>query len=108
AGDARVQLYPTSGRIVLEKRGASYRLPPISYDGRFRLSVKKVTAVRDLEISDNDPSHSTYHATVEVAWDPELQPLFLETRPHAVRLGDEKKNVMTVPDEGSSLAPVDG
>jgi hypothetical protein len=108
AGNARVNLYPTSNRIVLEKRGDAYRLPPISYDGRFRMSIKKVTATRDLEIRDNDPNRSTYNLTVEVAWDPELQPLFLETRPHKVRLVDDKNNTLAVPDDGSSLAPVDG
>src|SRR5579884_2369080 len=108
AGNARVNLYPTSNRIVLEKRGGAYRLPPISYDGRFRMSVKKVTATRDLEIRDDDPNRSTYNLTVEVAWDPELQPLFLETRPHKVRLVDDKNNMLAVPDDGSSLAPVDG
>ncbi|HWG46481.1 MAG TPA: hypothetical protein VN688_27210 [Gemmataceae bacterium] len=108
AGDARIRLYPTSGRIVLDKRGASYRQPPISYDGRFRLSLTKMTAVRDLEIRETDPDHAAYTAAIEVAWDPELQPLFLETRPHGVRLVDDKKHVITVSEEGSSLAPVDG
>ncbi len=108
ACDARVDLYPTSGRILLARRGATYRLPPISYDGRFRLCVKKVTVLRDLEIRDDDPAHGACNLAVEVAWDPELQPLYLETRPHAVRLIDEKDQAIAVPDEGSSLAPVDG
>ncbi len=105
---ARVNLYPTSGRIVLSKRGSNYRLPPISYDGRFRLCAKKVTTARDLEIGDDAPNRGATHLAIEIAWDPELQPLYLETRPHAVRLRDDKGNVLAVPDEGSSLAPVDG
>ena len=105
---ARVNLYPTSGRIVLDQRGASYRLPPISYDGRFRLSVKKVTTSRDLEISDKNGRGGATHLAVEVAWDPELLPLYLETRPRRLRLVDDKNNVLTILDEGSSLAPVDG
>jgi hypothetical protein len=108
AAKARVNLYPTSGRIVLAKRGADYRLPPISYDGRFRLSVKKITASRDLEISENNAHGGATHLVVEVAWDPELLPLYLETRPHGIRLVDDSNNVLTIPDEGSSLAPVDG
>ncbi|HTU20679.1 MAG TPA: hypothetical protein VMG10_21645 [Gemmataceae bacterium] len=108
AAGARVNLYPTSGRIVLAKRGASYCLPPISYDGRFRLSVKKVTATRDLEIRDEKGHGSATRLAVEVAWDPQLLPLYLETRPRGLRIVVDKNNVVTIPDEGSSLAPVDG
>jgi hypothetical protein len=108
AAKARVNLYPTSGRIVLDKRGPDYRPPPICYDGRFRLSVKKVIASRDLEISDKSPQAGATNLVVEVAWDPELMPLYLETRPHGLRLVDDTNNVRTVPDEGSSMAPVDG
>jgi hypothetical protein len=108
AAKARVNIYPTSGRIVLDKRGADYRLPPICYDGRFRLCVKKVTTSRDLEISDKKGHGGATNLLVEIAWDPELLPLYLETRPHGLRLVDDSKNVLTVPDEGSSLTPVDG
>ncbi|MGH7227254.1 MAG: hypothetical protein ACRELF_28905, partial [Gemmataceae bacterium] len=74
AAGARVNLYPTSGRIVLDKRGANYRLPPISYDGRFRLSVKKVTTSRDLEIANKNGNGGATNLALEVAWDPELLP----------------------------------
>jgi hypothetical protein len=108
AAKARVNLYPTSGRIVLAKRGADYRRPPTCYDGRFRLSVKKITTSRDLEISDQNARGGATTLVVEAAWDPELLPLYLETRPRALRLVDDGNNVQTLPDEGSSLAPVDG
>jgi hypothetical protein len=108
ADDARVTLFATSGRIVLDKRGPNYRLPPISYDGRFRFSVKKVTTSRDLEVRDDVPGRGATTIAIEVAWDPELQPLYLETRPHAVRFVDDKKHALTIPDDGSSVAPVDG
>ena len=108
ASKARVNLYPTSGRIVLDKRRADYCLPPICYDGRFRLCIKKVTTFRDLEISDKNGHGGSTNLAVEIAWDPELLPLYLETRPHALRLVDDGNNVVTVPGEGSSLAPVDG
>ncbi len=108
ASKARVNIYPTSGRIILDKRGADYQLPPICYDGRFRLCVKKVTTSRDLEISDKTGHGGATNLLVEVAWDPELLPLYLETRPHRFRLVDDRNKVLTVPDEGSSPAPVDG
>jgi hypothetical protein len=108
AGDARVSLLPMSGRILLEKRGPNYRLPPASYDGRFRLCVKKVTTARDLEVRADAPNRGSTTVAIEVAWDPDLQPLYLETRPHGVRVVDDKNYVLTIPDDGSSVAPVDG
>jgi hypothetical protein len=108
ASGARVKLFPTSGRIALDKRGPNYRLPPICYDGRFRLSVKKASANRDLETDDSSPRRGSTNLALEVAWDPDLYPLYLETRPRSLRLVDDKNNVPTIPDEGSSLAPVDG
>jgi hypothetical protein len=103
ASKARVRLYPSSGRIVLDKRGPKDREPPICYDGRFRISVKKVAAMRDLE----DGGGAT-HFVLEVAWDPELLPLYLETRPRNLRWTDDRNKTHAQPEEGSSLAPVDG
>ncbi|SRR5579883_270724 len=108
AAKARVNLYPTSGRIVLAKRGANYRHPPTCYDGRFRLCVKKVTTSRDLEVGEHNGRGGATNLEIEAAWDPELLPLYLETRPRSLRLVVDGDNVLTVPDEGSSLAPVDG
>jgi hypothetical protein len=108
AAKARVNMYPTSGRIVLDKRGTDYRLPPICYDGRFRLCVKKVTTSRDLERDDQIQPIGATSLSIEIAWDPELLPLYLETRPHGLRLVDDRNHVRTLPDEGSLLTPVDG
>lgn len=108
ADDARISLLPTSGRILLDRRGPHYRLPPICYDGRFRLTVKKMTASRDLEISDNAAGRGATIVAIEVAWDPQLQPLYLETRARTVRLLTDNKDPLILPDDGSSIAPVDG
>lgn len=108
SGKARVTLYPTSGRIVLDKRGPNYRLPPTCYDGRFRLTVQKVTASRDLEIDDDNERRGATHLALTIAWDPDLFPLYLETRPRGLRWTDDRNNSATLPEEGSSLAPVDG
>lgn len=108
AAGARVTVFPTSGRIALDKRGPNYRLPPICYDGRFRLRLKKVSANRDLETDDSSPRRGSTNLALEIAWDPDLYPLYLETRPRGLRLVDDKNNGLTIPDEGRSLAPVDG
>jgi hypothetical protein len=103
ASKSRVHLYPTSGRIAIEHRGENYRQPPICYDGRFRFCVKNVSATRDLE-----NGLGSTHVALEVVWDPELLPLYLETRPRGLRWTDDRDTTQTMPDEGSSLAPVDG
>ncbi len=103
AGKARVRLYPSSGRIVLDRRGENYREPPRCYDGRFRMRVKNVTASRDLE-----GGEGSTHFGLEVAWDPELLPLYLETRPRKLRWTDDRDKTHSIPDDGNTLAPVDG
>ncbi|HZY83374.1 MAG TPA: hypothetical protein VFE78_00975, partial [Gemmataceae bacterium] len=102
AAQARVDLQP-SGRIALVTPAAAYRRPPVSYDGPFRFTLKKVMASRDLE-----SDASQYGATLEAAWEPGLLPLFLETRPQGLRLVDDKGNAVPAPEPGSSAAPVDG
>jgi hypothetical protein len=69
----------------------------------FRLAVTRVAASRDLE-----GTTSVYTATLEVAWEPELRPLLLETRPQGLRVEDDGKREIPVAQEGSSEAPVDG
>jgi hypothetical protein len=103
ASDSRVYLYPRDGRIALLKRDADYVEPPISYDGPFRIAVKRVSAARDL-----DTKASTYIASLEVAWEPRVQPFFLETRPQSLLVKDDKGNSLPVSTEGSAPAPVDG
>ena len=103
AGKARVRLYPSSGRIVLDRRGENYREPPRCYAGRFRMRVKNATASRDLE-----GGEGATHFGLEVAWDPELLPLYLETRPRGLRWTDDRGKTQSLPDDGSTLAPVDG
>jgi hypothetical protein len=108
AAGARLYLYPRSGRITLVPRGPDYRMPPVSYDGLFRTSLKRVVAARDLERRDGAPGSRAYTVTLEVAWEPRLQPFLLETRPQSLRLQDDKRHHIPVPEEGNSFAPVDG
>jgi hypothetical protein len=104
AAGRRVYLSPRSNRILLDTRPPGYRPPPVSYDGPFRCAVKRVSAARDLE-----SGRDLYKAAIEVAWEPGLQPLFLETRPTDLRVQDERKQSLPVPQEsGSAPAPVYG
>jgi hypothetical protein len=101
ASGSVVYLYPRGGQIALVKRTGLP--PPVSHDGAFRSSLKKVVLSRDLETD----AH-TCVVFLEVAWEPKVQPLLLETRPQNLRLVDDKGKEVPVPADGSSMAPVDG
>jgi hypothetical protein len=103
AGNRRVYLYPTTGRITFDRIGLGFRRPPVSYDGRFRCSLLKLYSSRDLETD-----RVSYAAAVEVAWEPGLLPLYLETRPQNLRVQDDQGHTLGPPATGSSLAPVAG
>ncbi len=100
---AGVYLYPRGGRITLVNRPAGRPAPLVSHDGFFRCSLKKVMTARDLETGAN-----TCTVLLEVAWEPGLLPLYLETRPQDLRILDAGGQPVPVSAEGSSLAPVDG
>src|SRR5207248_3698989 len=72
---ARASFYGRDGKISLVKRPEGYRRPPTSYDGPFRVALKRVATARDLERADG----GTCTVTLEVAWVPDLMPLYLET-----------------------------
>jgi hypothetical protein len=101
AARASVYLYPRSGSIALVPRTA-FR-PPISYDGFFRCCLKQALARRDFETG-----AGSCVVFLEVAWEPDLQPLLLETRPQALHLVDDTGKQIPVPPGGSAMAPVDG
>lgn len=103
AAHGRVDLYARSGRLALVGRPAGYSEPPVSYSGPFRNSLRRVTASRDLETG-----VSSYTATLEVAWEPTLQPLYLETSPRGLGVRDGDGRELPVREEGSIMAPVDG
>lgn len=103
AARARVNLYPSSGRITLVRRPADPSPPQVSHDGPFRSALKKVTVSRDL-----DTGAHTCKIVLEVAWEPRLQPFYLETHPQGLIVRDEGNRPVPVPEPGTSLAAVDG
>jgi hypothetical protein len=103
AAGAGVYLPPRGGRIALVKRPAGRPAPLLSHDGFFRCSLRKVVTAHDLDTGDDRCT-----VFLEVAWEPGLLPLYLETRPQELRLLDDKRRPVPVSTDGSSLAPVDG
>jgi hypothetical protein len=103
SSDTAAYLYPRNGRITLVERPRGHLTPQVSYDGFFRCAVKKIVASRDLETG-----HHSCTVSLEVAWEPQLQPLFLETRPAELKLADDQMRPIPVQPDGSSVASVDG
>ena len=101
--DSRVDLHARDGRVALVKRPAGWKPPPVSHSGLFRTSLSALSAKLDLETDAR-----TYTASMEVAWEPHLLPILLETRPQAVVVRDDAGRAVPAGMAGSSLAPVDG
>jgi hypothetical protein len=83
AADLRVSLYHRDNKIALVE--GPYREVPTSYSGPFRITLKKLITLRDLETG----AHGCL-AKLEVAWHPPFQPFLVETRPDSFALKDDK------------------
>jgi hypothetical protein len=100
SADARVDLHHRGG-LALAARPAWYHSPPVSHDGLFRTTLKRVVVTRDLETGS-----AASKLVLEVAWLPTLEPFYLETRPQEFRLRAGGKDLAGL--AGSSFADVDG
>ncbi len=99
---ASVYLAPRDGKISLVKRVPGTQVP-ISYSGPFRLAIKRVTVFQDLE-------SNTHHATasIEAAWEPQVQPFLFQTRPQNLVVKDDKDRTLPFDSEGKASDSVDG
>jgi hypothetical protein len=97
--DARINLYDPSGKVVLVD--GPYLVQPVSYSGIFRLAVKRVDTSHFLDMG----SH-TMVVHLDVAWEPRFQPFFMENKPEALVVQDDKKRMIEVGDGGQGRAPV--
>ncbi len=88
--DGKIDYYRASKGLGLEKRPEGYVNPPVAYDGIFRATVRRVTAVRLLE-SDN----SNYVADIEVTWEPRFRPFKLDLSPDEFTIQDDKGRKLT-------------
>lgn len=100
--EARVLIQPRDRKIVLVKRSRDDQTK-VSYSGPFRIALRRISVSRDLESGSHQAS-----GVVEVAWEPSLQPFYLETRPQDLLIKDDRGEPITGAGQGSSLAPVDG
>lgn len=103
AAGARVDVYSADKRLALVTRPPGYQSAPVHYSGPFRTTMKRLVTARDFESGGH-----TCTSYLEVAWEPDLHPFFLETRPRDLMLRDDKGQSFAGADLGSSQAPVDG
>jgi hypothetical protein len=101
AREADARVYPYRGGKVALVDGPHHQMPT-SYHGIFRVAIKRIAAVRDLETD----AHF-YIALMEVAWEPRFRPFLLDTRPQSLVVKDDKDRTLPVPDEGGGKAPVE-
>jgi hypothetical protein len=99
---AQVQLYRGDGKIELVKRGKSARLP-VYYHDAFRVALRKLATSQDFATGARGST-----LTMEVAWDPSFEPLYLETRPHQLVLLDDSSKPVDLNPLGSLWTSVDG
>src|SRR5207302_5221471 len=74
---------------------------PVSYNGLFRVSVKRIDTSR---ILDNDNHNCTI--VLEVAWEPRFQPLLMETQPDSLEIRDDKGRTIDVQEGGKGKGAV--
>jgi hypothetical protein len=99
--DARIDFYQKDGVLALVD--GPYREQNVSYSGIFRVTPKRISAVRDL---DGDTHY--YEVSLEVAWEPKFTPFFLEPRPDSFVIQDDKKNDILPAPQGTGRVPVEG
>jgi hypothetical protein len=90
--DAKVDFYQQrDGKIALVD-GPHIALP-VSYNGLFRVGIKKLAVTRDL-----DPEAHYCTVTLEATWEPRFTPFLLETQPDSLEVTDDKGNALPLPD----------
>jgi hypothetical protein len=99
--DLRVGLYQRGGALALMD-GPHVQLPTC-YDGLFRIVLRRITAVHDLETDQR-----FCIANLEIAWEPRFRPLFLESRPQSFVVTDDAKTRLHADDEPGGKVPVSG
>ncbi|MBY0524950.1 MAG: hypothetical protein K2R98_16210 [Gemmataceae bacterium] len=98
--DMRVNLYQRDGKMALVQ--GPYHEVPTSYSGPFRVVLKRIMTIRDLETD----AHACV-ARVEIAWQPPFQAFLLETKPDTIVLQDDKGLDQKVPKVGKGQSFVD-
>jgi hypothetical protein len=101
AANVSVSLYQAEGQTALAE--GPFRPAAVSYGGLFRTVVKRVTLTEDLETG-------THYAVVflETAWEPRLEPFYLDQGPSSVAWKDARGRATKLAQQGMGQSPVHG
>jgi hypothetical protein len=99
AADAKISFSEQDGKLALSD--GPYQLLPVSYNGLFRVAVRRLDAIHDLEA--NTQLCLLY---LQVAWEPRFRPLLMETQPDDLTVEDDKGHLLEIPEGGKGMAPV--
>jgi hypothetical protein len=102
--DLRLSLYGDDRKVALVE--GPYREVPVSYAGLFRVAVKRIEAVQNLE-AEEELARFT-RVFLEVAWEPRFRGFLLESRPGNLVVQDDKGRPRQGPDVGRGQIPVGG
>jgi hypothetical protein len=98
--NVRLSFFEADGQLALVKGPPSKA--PVCYSGLFRLSLRRLVAVRDLDTDKN-----TYTASLEIAWEPRFRPLLLDGKPQSLIVEDDKGARLPSEPTGSVLTAVE-
>jgi hypothetical protein len=101
AARAPISLYEANGQVALVD--GAYRRLPVSYSGLFRTVVKRIVLTRDL---DAGAHYAVVH--LEVAWEPRLEPFYLDLGPTSVSYPDAAGKQVAIDMEGKGQIQVHG
>jgi hypothetical protein len=94
--NCNLSLYEQDGIVALVD--GPYRAAPLSHDGLFRVAVKHLGLMRDI-----DTGRRSCQANLELAWEPWFQPFYLEMGPGQAQFSRNRHGAMlksTFPGQG--------
>jgi hypothetical protein len=105
AAGARVRIHGERGTIALVGDVRFDKTLPqyVSHSGIFRVALQRLSATLDFE-----NGTAGYKALLEVAWEPDFLPYFLETRPESLVMHDAANAPVRLLAPGGTWEPVEG
>jgi hypothetical protein len=97
AADANVAVFERDMKVALTD--GPFQALPTSYDGMFRIRIKRIQIAHNLE---TDGRQALF--TMEIAWEPRFQPLFIEGQADDLYIEDDKGRTVELPEPNRGQA----
>lgn len=97
AADANVAVFERDMKVALTD--GPFQALPTSYDGMFRIRIKRIQIAHNLE---TDGKQALF--TMEIAWEPRFQPLFIEGQADDLYIEDDKGRTVELPEPNRGQA----